>query len=424
MRYAWLIALFFLCGGPFWCFANSPELNELGLLDVFSRASKISPSLRLDEDLQKAAKEEIRIKESRYYPHLNVAAVASTGNPGAFSLMDVDSDLSSTNRVGVGGALILKQIIWDFGRTSQAVRSARLEMELTKMQAALSKMNVYQDILNTYLECAFLKTQIENSQLVAQKVKILAEETDKFVRSGQRSIIERYLVDSEEKADETRVAEFSERLKATEQRLNLLLSRPQVEVHCHKLSEVEGDIAYMDSHSPASPLLEIQKLKIEAAESHVSEARSDQYPEIFGMATAGVFDNEHLKNRTNYAAGVGISLPLFSGFAIDSRIDKQVAVLNSERTSLEAFQQMVDKVNSRYDEKINSFVVRLQFLNEEKRHAKIFFDLAQKRYKSLKGTMVDLRDSIKNMNRIILLTDETNRDLFLARGEKNVFNGF
>ncbi|MGZ3796063.1 MAG: hypothetical protein ACXVB1_06845, partial [Pseudobdellovibrionaceae bacterium] len=76
------------------------------------------------------------------------------------------------------------------------------------------------------------------------------------------------------------------------------------------------------------------------------------------------------------------------------------------------------------DEKINSFVVRLQFLNEEKRHAKIFFDLAQKRYKSLKGTMVDLRDSIKNMNRIILLTDETNRDLFLARGEKNVFNGF
>ena len=55
--------------------------------------------------------------------------------------------------------------------------------------------------------------------------------------------------------------------------------------------------------------------------------------------------------------------------------------------------------------------------------AKKVFDIARQRYVSLQGTMVDLRESIRNMNRILQASDETYRDLLIARGEKSLMNG-
>ncbi|HWU42764.1 MAG TPA: TolC family protein [Bdellovibrio sp.] len=405
------------------CFAASESKSSL--LTVLQEAEENNPRLKAQEYEEKAAAENIRAKKSKYYPELNLAAIASTGNPGSFSMLEADGNLSSSQRVGYGTSLILKQDIWDFGRTSNGVHSAELEKDLEKKKNDLTRTQVASEVLATYIDCAFLRTQLENSGFIVEQARMLDNETDRFVRSGQKSVIERYLVDTEKKSAETRVAEFSERLRVAEERLGIQLQRNAADpVHCDDLASMQKDVTNMNEAAKSNPVIEAQKVRAQIAESKLSAAKSENMPRIFGMALVGNFENEHLKERDHYAAGVGISLPLFSGFLVDAETGKRDAELLAERSSVEAIKQSVDTANSNFDERIRSLQVRLRFLESESQHARKVFDLAHKRYENLQGSMNDLRESIKNRDRLILETDQTLRDLLYAEIEKDLFNGF
>jgi outer membrane protein len=404
-------------------FCVTVRATDMPLFEALKQAEKSSPKIASDKFLQEASSEEIKIQKSKYYPELNAAVIASTGNPGSFALMDVDSDISAANRVGAGGALILKQDIWDFGRTSHAVETAELQQQLTRQQNSLSQLDIDHEVLRTYLDCSFLKTQIANSRKIVSRTKILTREMDRYVRSGQKSIIGKYLMEAEEKSAETRVAEFSERLKINEVRLSQLLGQRAEVVSCQNLASVDKDVAKMRGGS-SSPVLEAQKTRSQIAQAKLSQARAEQMPQVFGMAMAGFFDSDRLKDRDNYAVGVGVSIPLFAGYRIDSRVGKESAQLKAEQASLDFSQQQIDQANSKYDERIQSLQVRLKFLEEEETQGSKVLDLAHKRYEDLQGNMSDLRDSIQNINRISLTADETRRDLLISLGEKSLFNGF
>lgn len=340
-------------------------------------------------------------------------------------MLDVDSNLSSSQRVGYGASVILKQDLWDFGRTTNAVKSAELENELQKKQDALAKAQVQREVLATYLDCSFLKTQLANSTFIIEQAKMLGHETDRFVKSGQRSIIERYMVETELKSAETRLAEYTERLHASEERLGILLQKPSgTRIECDGLPQVKTDVDWMSEGIATNPILEVQKSRSKIAESKLAEAKAEYRPKIFGMALAGTFDNDHLNDQNHYAAGVGITWPLFSGFLVDAQNEKRQAELLAEQSSLDATKQKVDTTNSTYDERIRSLRVRLQFLDQERAHARKVFDLAHKRYEDLQGSMIDLRDAVKFANNLVLDNDQTLRDFLFAEGEKALFNGF
>ncbi|MGZ3722478.1 MAG: TolC family protein [Bdellovibrionales bacterium] len=408
---------------PVICHAASAG-RELSILEVLKRAEEFDPRLKGSRFQEQAAEENISVQKSNYMPNLSAAAVASTGNPGSFSMFDVDSEISSTQRVGAGGALVLKQNLWDFGRTLNAVDTAKGQKEVEKKRFAILKVDVDVLVLRTYIGCAFLRAQVENSRFMAQQAKLLANETDKFVRSGQRSVIERYLVDAEAKEAETRIAEFSERVTATQKRLAIELgSSTEEQVICSDLSSVGSALDKLEKKSGKNPLLDFQKARVQVARSRLDQANAESRPVLYGMATGGYFDDKSLKDKTIYAAGVGIKLPLFEGFRIDSTIRQNQAQLSAEEAGLDSSRLNIDRVNSQYEEQILALKTRLDFLEKEKKLAKEVFALAKKRYGSLQGTMVDLRESIRNMNRVLQSTDEAYRDLFIAKGERSLVNG-
>lgn len=399
--------------------------SKTSLMKALQESESNSPRLKTQHFEEKAADENIRMKKAGYYPDLSVAAIASTGDPGSFSMLEANGDLGSSQRVGYGASIILKQDIWDFGRTGNSVHSAELQGELTRKQNEIIRAEVDRETLATYLDCSFLRTQLEHSGFIVDQARMLDRETDRFVKAGQKSIIERYLVDTEEKAAETRVAEFNERLRVVEERLGIQLQRDKDHrVHCEDLARVQRDIEAMTEANSSNPAIEVQKVRSRIAESKLSEAKAGNMPKIFGMALAGTFDNDHLREHDHYAAGIGVSLPLFSGFLIDAETGKQEAQLLAEKSSVEAIQQSVAAANSSFDERIRSLQVRLKFLDSESQHARKVFDLAHQRYENLQGSMNDLRESIKNMNRLVLETDQTLRDLMFSEGEKALFNGF
>jgi outer membrane protein TolC len=400
----------------------SPCWADDNLLSVLNLAEKQSPRLKAEHYQQDAAGERIRMQKSGYYPELSAAAIASTGDPGSFAMMGVDGNISAKDRLGAGAGLVLKQDVWDFGRTQGAVHQAEAERDLSVRETALIRLDVDREVLQTYLQCSYLKAEVKDAHEVANLAHLLSRETDRFVRSGQRSIIERYLVDAEAKAADTRIAEMDARVQVIEKRLAVEAGASQA-LHCQNLSDLEKDWRKLESGSGPVPGVEAQKTRIAVAESRLDRAKAEEHPEILALASGGYFDNRATRDRMNYAAGVGISFPLFEGFRIDAGVQNQKAELMAARSGLDAYRQLLASHNAQYDEQIRALEVRLQSLEEENKLAERAFALARKRYLSLQGTMVDLREAIKNMERVMESLTVTSRDRLLARGERALLNG-
>ena len=402
----------------------APSESELDLFQVLKEADAASPRLKSARYANEAGTQNVEVNKAAFLPEIDAAAAASTGLPGSMAMVGIDNNIGASQRVGFGAALIVRQNIWDFGRTSEAVKTAEAQSSLSKSQLALAKMDIEREVLQTYLNCAFLKSRLENSKFLLDQSRVLARETDRFVSSGQRSVIERYLVDAEAKEAETRNAEFRERVLVIEGRLAIELGRPETDrVVCADLSNMGAVMAKLEATKSTSPILMVQEQKIQVAEGLLGRAKAESRPRLIAIATGGYFDNQTLKDKFNYSAGIGITVPLFSGFRVESQVGREIASLNAETASLGYSRQVVEQTNSRYEEQVRSLTVRLNFLREENKLAKQVFDLARKRYLSLQGNMIDLREAIRNMDRVLRSTDETNHDLFLARGERSLFNG-
>lgn len=404
--------------------ALAAEQSGTTLFQALKEAERSSPRLKGANYSFEAAEQQILSAKSGYLPSLDAAAIASTGNLGSFSLLGVDSNLSATNRIGEGAGLILKQNIWDFGRTSSAVEAAKSSREFQGKEAEVFRTDVDQQVLQTYLQCSFLKAEIEDSRFTAQQAKIVARETNKYVNSGQRSVVERDLVDAQAKEAETLTAVLTEKIKLIQQRLAIQLgSSSSEEIICSGLDGRETEIAALEQHLGPNPLIQAGAAQAQVAQKRVEQAKAERNPQLVGVVNGGYFNDDHLRTNWNYAAGVGITVPVFSGYRLEAQVGRYQAEAQAQEAALEYTNQSVNEMNSRFDEQIQSTQVRLASLADESRLAESAFNLARKRYFSLQGTMVDLREALRNLDRIKISIDEARRDLLIARGGRALFNG-
>ena len=396
------------------------EPTETTLMGSLRTAIRSSPRLKSAQFREEALREEIRAQKSAYLPEVDAAAVASQGDPGSFALFGVDNNFSSSQRIGAGGALIVKQSLYDFGRTASSVRVAEAQESLQRKRRSIFKAEIARDVLRTYIQCSFLKAEAVDSRFMAEQAEVIAREVNRFVRSGQRSIIERYLVDAAAKEAETRSAELAARVAVTEKRLAIEMGLPAgTATACSPLAVVEAGIQELERRSGPNPFLEEQRAQIATASSRLERAKAEARPLLLGVATGGYWASDRVPNdKPNYSAGIGISVPLFSGFRIESNVGRETADLRAEETTLAHRQQSLDAAGSRFEEETGALGVRLEFLRSEKTLAKSAFDLARKRYLGFQGTMIDLRETMRNLGRVLDSASLAYHDLFAARGEK------
>ena len=152
------------------------------------------------------------------------------------------------------------------------------------------------------------------------------------------------------------------------------------------------------------------------AEARLAKAKAESMPTIVGLATGGYFDNQDLRDKWNYSAGLGISWQFFTGFRVESGIAREAAELSSQKAGFEHSMQQIDRYNSQFDEQIRAMHVRLSLLVEEAKLAQRVYKLARDRYLDMQGNILDLRESLKNMSRVMQSKDEAHRDLYLAQG--------
>lgn len=396
--------------------------NAISIDEVMRLAEKNSPRLTAARFHEIAAKKSIDVAKANYFPTLNAEAIDSTGFPGSSGAIGVNGLMGSPYRSGFSIGLVAEQTIFDFGRTYYAVEASRHQAEFSKQETRVTLYQVKQLALETYYECAYFRTQKDIWNELVEYSALITKEAQHFVDTGQVSIVDRYLSKAQTEEARTAHAFFAERLQKSKQELAVIMGITQTNFSCPPLPNHLTHSLNPNLSMDRSPLLARAMMDKQVAQSRFLQEKAGYYPKIVAIASLGSLQSTHLEPKKDYAAGIGIILPI-----IDMRTSGEVQVasanLYAKNHEVEAEKQYLGEMNAKYDAIIQSSKVRLRHLDGELTLANKAFKTAKERYFSLEGQLIDLREAFRNLARVQTEIQETRLRFLQASGSKALLNG-
>src|SRR5580700_4288923 len=125
--------------------ANGPTLS---LADAEAHALKNQPRLAAEDLRAQAIGKRVQQSRSSYFPQLtgNLTAVKANGDTAVAAGAVTTSSISTR----VAGGFTLTQLVTDFGRTSELVRSSRLTAQASSQHAEDIRQQILRDVDEAY----------------------------------------------------------------------------------------------------------------------------------------------------------------------------------------------------------------------------------------------------------------------------------
>lgn len=404
------------------CLSMTAQARVLTAPEVLGLVEGHSPEFAASKFAQTAAERTIGIARSGYFPTLDFEAIDSTGFPASSGLTGVGGLMGSAYRSGAAYGVVAKETLWDFGRTSNAVSAAKHDADARKADVQVSLYQAQQEALQVYYSCARYRSLKDTWSLVSRESDVVDREVRRFVKTGQRSVVERYLVESQTQEAETAVADFSERLKKSIHLLSLLTGVTEKGLDCGALSDEDSPFLRAKK-SAQSPLVLRAQAEAAAAQARADQARAGHMPRLVAVASAGEMEKSRFVPKQEYAAAGAVIFPLFDGLKTTNDVERSEALAMEKDRDLALARQRLDEINTHYDEVISSAKVRLQHLAEEQKLAEEGFTVAKKRYLAFQGSLVDLREALRNLARAKIQISDARAEYLQAVGAKTLING-
>ncbi|CAM2939194.1 type I secretion outer membrane protein, TolC family [Legionella steigerwaltii] len=419
MKRIWNIIFFCCITASVW--ANTKHiLTTEELLRLAERNSQSITQAQLDVIVKQ---KEIDVAKARYFPVLRAEALDSAGFPGSSAWLGTEGLVGSPYRSGPTAGVVTKQLIYDFGRTAAAVKAARSQVDVAKQSTRVTAYQVQLFALQAYYQCATYKKKQEIWSKLAKESALITKEAKHFVNTGQRSVVDNYLSESETEEARTEHAFLKEQVLGSLKELAVITGKDASTIDCPILSEKLIDSLNSRSRVYASPYVKRAIADAKAAQEQLKKEKAIFRPEIVAIASGGGMDKTHLVRREDYAVGVGVSMPLLD-FNITSRISQAQAELIAKQQAIAAQKQFIEEMNAKLDLTIRATITRIKHLNIELNIAKEGFKVAKRRYFNLEGDLVDLREAWRNLARAQTIIEDARNDLLQAKGAKALLNGW
>jgi len=402
--------------------ARSEAPQFLTIREALDLSNEYNPNLKAASARESATRSRVGIAQSNFYPTVALEAVDSSGFPGSTgSSLGMTGLIGSPFRSGFSAGAVLKQDVFDFGRTYFGVKASKLDAQSQERATEINTYQVEQEVLQAYFDCALNRTEIERWQAFLKDTELVERQVEIFIKTGQRSIVDRYLSRAQRENANTHVLDFQTRESASIQRLAVLIGI-QKPFACPLLNDLSSDLQ-LHPASAENPIIAFARIQLDASEARLDQAKAENLPIILGIASAGYLQDTHVVQKENYSLGVGIRFPLFEGFRIKSEIDRNSAQVDENFYLLQNSQFVLKDLNRQYDEKIRSADTRRTQLVEELKNANEAFTIAKRRYFDLQGTLVDLRDSVSNLERVVDSLDIAQAEYLQFTSLEAVLNG-
>ena len=329
---------------------------------------------------------------ANYYPQISFAADWTRGETFVAALEN--TKLLETNTAG----LYLKQTVYDFGRTSGAVDTARGNRDATEEVLSLTRQD-----LTLRVRSAFYLLLATEKQVVAVRETVKARENvfrqaEEFFNQGIRAKVD------VAKAEATMFAARTSLIRAENNRelarvelanamgMAFLGERTAVEPSAESPPLPERNSLQQDAVRNRAELRQFTSLK-SAASGTLQSAKSSYLPILSAVATAGYAERDFPPTGTVWGVGLNLTVPLFTGFSSLEQVREATAAINS----IEARQnnlklQIIREVESAWLGS-NEASARILSTGKEVAAANESKFLAEGRYQEGVGSIIEVTDA-------------------------------
>lgn len=366
-------------------------------------------ALTLDEALTTALKSHPQILEARenlngaearagqamanYYPQISIAADWNRGSSYLTALQNIrTTEVNST-------ALYLKQIIYDFGRTSGAVDAARGNRD-----AADKTLSITRQDLTLRVKSAFYLLFASEKQVAAvrQTVKARAQvhgQALEFFNQGVRAKVDVVRAESNLFAAKSALIRAENNLEIA--RLELANSMGMASLEGRALEEPspgtspplpERSLAQQEAIQNRAELKLLANQKT-AANANLKTARGSYLPILSATASIGYADRDFPPAGNIWGVGLNLTMPLFTGFSSVEQVREANAAINAIAARQNSFRLQIIKESEAAWLGVNEASARMVSTAKEVAAANENQMLAEGRYQEGVGSIIEVTDA-------------------------------
>jgi outer membrane protein len=294
--------------------ASGPTLS---LADAEARTLKNQPRLAAESLRAQALGKRVEQSRSAYFPQLaaNLTAVQANGDTAVAAGAVTTSSISTR----VAGGATLTQLVTDFGRTREMVRSSRLTAQAGLQQTEDVKQQILRDIDLAYFATEAAESVAGTAQAVLSFRQTSLRQLSALAQNQLRSTLDVQF--AQVLVSEARMAVVQADSRVQEARAQLAAAMGEDDVRDYVLTEppqpplLDDDVAvYVREALATRPDLKVLQLQALAARQYANSEGKLSYPTINLLGTAGeVPVRDQTLHQSYGAAGLNISIPVFNG---------------------------------------------------------------------------------------------------------------
>jgi outer membrane protein TolC len=390
MRWLALLTLLFAAR------ATAVDVDEPNVVDVLEMVRTTSPVRKTLDAVEKGRAASIDAAEANYLPTLEFNVVATEGFPAGVA--QLGGLPGAAFRSGPAAGLVVRQPVWDFGRSAAAVEARRAEALAGRIKELSTIDQEAALALQTFVECAYARESARQWKDMLGDFETIHAQIRAFVRSGQRSLVEETLAVSQVEEAKTQIAYHERREEMLRALLAERLGRSADSIRCPVLGDktrapMIAPTKLPLEDNPAMRAAEAETLLWEAEET---KAQREFGPQLQAIASYGIMMNRSAEPDT-YAIGLGLRVPLFDG----GREQRATAMARAQRDIAVARRDAI-----RAQLRLEALQLRAKAQLEEQRRDRLraevrllrnAFSRARQRYFLLQGQLADLREAVRNL---------------------------
>jgi outer membrane protein len=369
----------------------------LSLADAESRALHNQPRLAAETLRAQAMGKRVQESRSAYFPQLagNLTAVQANGDTAVAAGAVTTSSISTR----VAGGFTLTQLVTDFGRTRELVRSSQLTAQAASQHTEDVKQQTLRDVDEAYFATEAAESVRGTAAAVLAFRKTSLRQLTALAQSQLRSTLDVQF--AQVLVSEAQMAVVQADSSVQEARAQLAATMGEDTVPDYVLAEqpepplLEDDVViYIHEALHMRPDLKAAQLQAQAAQQFAKSEGRLNYPDVSLLGTAGeVPVRDHTLEQNYGAAGINVHVPVFngglySGRAAEARLRAEAA--NRDVSSVTLL--ITRDVRTNWARAKDAYL-QIQVAHDLVDQTGVALRLAQARYDAGLGSIVELNQA-------------------------------
>ncbi len=370
---------------------------RLTLADAEARALHNQPRLAAETLRALAMGKRVEETRSAYFPQLagNLTAVQANGDT-AVAAGAVTTSSTSTR---VAGGFTLTQLVTDFGRTRELVRSSRLTAQAASQHTEDLKQQTLRDVDEAYFATEAAESVRGTAAAVLAFRRTSLRQLATLAQSQLRSTLDVQF--AQVLVSEAQMAVVQADSNVQEARAQLAATMGEDTVADYVLAEepeptlLEDDVAvYIREAINTRADLKALQLQAQAAQQFAKSESKLNYPDVNLLGTAGEAPvRDHTLEQNYGAAGINIHVPIFngglySGRAAEARLRAQAATRDVSSLTL----LITRDVRTNWARAKDAYL-QIRVAHDLVEQTGVALRLAQARYDAGLGSIVELNQA-------------------------------